>query len=542
VSPRRDDTGRRVDIRQSWRKQPRGSIEVGKFDGDGPFEVVVTVKRRDAASPEERTSQDDAILELGRTPLAERRHLSVHEYRERFGANQADLDTIAKYAAKHELECTGSDVALRTVVLKGLPKDLSEAFGAKLAWYNDARGTVYRGRTGYLRVPRTLAAIIDSVSGFDSRPPPRFKVPPKVDAAPPPRSHSPWAIAGRYAFPARDDGSGQTIAIILGGGYRRAELDRYFSRIRRRRSGKITPVSVRGSKNVPGRFRALDTELMLDLEVAGAIVPGADLLVYLAPNPLNGAGGLIEAVRAAVFDEHKVSVISISWGNPEDDFTQAERDLMDDAFKAAALMGITVCCASGDWGARDGTDEPSVLYPASSPYVLACGGTMFADDDMNGDELVWNDHDNWASGGGLSKIYKVPSWQTEAVGGVPSINNPPTVGRGVPDVAGLAAANYRIQVPGGYIEAHGGTSAVAPFWAALIAQVNQRLGKGRSAGYLNPLLYELAGRSGFKSVPGFNSIVSGTNGGYHARDGWDPCTGLGSPVGETMIDTLAPPR
>jgi kumamolisin len=542
VSRTRDDAGRRVDICQSWRTQPRWAVDLGEFDDDTPFEVVVTVKRRANASPDEKMTVEDAILGLGRMPLAERQHLSVNDYRKRFGANQADLDTVAKYAATHKLECRGSDVALRTIVLEGLPKDLSEAFGAKLSRYKDDRGAVYRGRTGYLRVPRTLAAIIDSVSGFDARPRPRFKMPPKPDSVPPPTSHSPWNIARRYKFPAGDDGSGQAIAIILGGGYRRADLERYFRRIRRPRSGRITTVPVRGSRNNPGRCKELDQELMLDLEVAGAIVPGADLLVYLAPNPLNGVGGLIEAVRAAVFDRHKVSVISISWGSPEGDFTQAERELMDDAFKAAALMGITVCCASGDWGARGGTDKASVFYPASSPYVLACGGTMFADDDLEGDEFVWNDHDDWASGGGFSTTHEVPGWQTRAVRGVPSINTARVRGRGVPDVAALAAANYRIQGPGGNIEAHGGTSAVAPLWAALIAQLNQRLGKGRSAGYLNPLLYELAGRTGFRSVPGFNSIASGTNGGYRARDGWDPCTGLGSPVGETLIDTLARPR
>jgi kumamolisin len=114
---------------------------------------------------------------------------------------------------------------------------------------------------------------------------------------------------------------------------------------------------------------------------------------------------------------------------------------------------------------------------------------------------------------------------------VTSINARRRKGRGVPDVAGLAEAAYRIRVPGGYVEAHGGTSAVAPLWAGLVAQLNQRLGAG-SAGYLNPLLYESV------APTGFHPIVDGTNGGYHARDGWDACTGLGSPIGGRLLRAL----
>jgi kumamolisin len=102
----------------------------------------------------------------------------------------------------------------------------------------------------------------------------------------------------------------------------------------------------------------------------------------------------------------------------------------------------------------------------------------------------------------------------------------------VPDVAGLAARRYEIEVPGGGIEQHGGTSAATPLWAALIAQLNERLGKGRSAGYLNPLLYEAV------APAGFNDIVRGSNGGYDARRGWDACTGLGSPHGAELLDAL----
>jgi kumamolisin len=535
VSQGLGEPSERVVIPRSGRNQPPGSFEVGKMQGDEILQVVVTVKPREAMRHAE-----GRIFELGRQPLSERRHLSLREYRERYAADQRDLEAVKQYARLYDIPSSSEDPELRTVVLEGTASSLSKAFSARLAVYDDGSGIWYRGRTGRLRAPRSLAKIIESVSGFDSRPRSHFKVPPKPNSDPPPNSSSPSVVARQYRFPREYDGRGQKIAIVVPGGYDSKELEKYFNRIGCRRTGKISAVSVHGSRNMPGRYREFDTELMLDLEVAGAILPGADLLVYMIPNPFKGMGGWVEAVRAAVFDTHDVSVISISWGQPEDEYSEAERTQMDQAFKAAAELGITVCCASGDWGARGGDHEPYVLYPAASPYVLACGGTMFTQDNGRVVEEVWNDHDDWASGGGLSTIYKIPSWQANALADVASINDPPTRGRGVPDVAALANANYKIQVPGGYVEAHGGTSAATPLWAALIAQLNQRLGKGRRAGYLNPLLYEIAARTEFRSTPGFNSIVKGTNAGYRAREGWDACTGLGSPVADVMLRTLAP--
>ncbi len=515
-------------LRASLRRPAAGSVEIRPLTGEEIFAVTVIVRPRRSAPP---LPTDEELYELGRTPLGERQHLSLGEYRARYGAAKRDLEAVERYARRSNLRCLGVSEPLRSVLLEGNAADLAAAFGATLAYYRDGDGNAYRARRGYLQVPDVLAEIIESVHGFDSRPVPRLRKPPK--AATDPHSYSPWTIARLYDFPERYDGSGQRIAIVAAGGFRPEELAAYFRSIRRPLP-KITPVSVQGTRNRPGRYKDFDTELMLDLQVLGAIVPGAELLVYLAPRPLNGMGGWIEAVRAAVFDRHELSVLSLSWGLPEAAWTTDELNRLEEALRAAALLGVTVCCASGDWGAKAGFEErqPYVNYPAASPFVLACGGTsMETFDGRRTYEEVWNESNGWASGGGLSRRFPVPSWQRKALEGVTSINARRRKGRGVPDVAGLAEAAYRIRVPGGYVEAHGGTSAVAPLWAGLVAQLNQRLGAG-SAGYLNPLLYESV------APTGFHPIVDGTNGGYHARDGWDACTGLGSPIGGRLLRAL----
>ncbi len=139
-------------------------------------------------------------------------------------------------------------------------------------------------------------------------------------------------------------------------------------------------------------------------------------------------------------DPRRPSIISISWGDAEANWTEQARFALDDAFHAAAALGITVCAASGDTGWRDGVSGSlaHVDYPASSPYVLACGGTRLELRNGEVTEVVWNDHDGNSTGGGVSVVLtKDPVWQRTA--NVPrSVNPRGERGRGVPDVAGNA--------------------------------------------------------------------------------------------------------
>jgi kumamolisin len=337
-------------------------------------------------------------------------------------------------------------------------------------------------------------------------------------------------MASLYNYPA-GNGQGECIGLIeLGGGYRPADLKTYFAGL-----GvplpKVSAVSVDHGKNHPtGDPNGPDGEVMLDIEVAGAIAPAAHLAVYFAPNTDQG---FLDAVTTAIHDTtNKPSVISISWGGPESSWTQQSMTAFDQAFQAAAAMGITVCVAAGDGGSSDGATGDNVDFPASDPYVLACGGTSLqASGNAITSETVWNDGaQGGATGGGISTFFSLPPYQEGlsaalTAGGTKALTN-----RGVPDVAGDADENtgYDVRVDGSNTVI-GGTSAVAPLWAGLVARINSASGK--SAGYLNPILYQ--------HQSDFNDITEGNNGDFAAAPGWDACTGMGSPNGTGIASVLS---
>jgi kumamolisin len=339
-----------------------------------------------------------------------------------------------------------------------------------------------------------------------------------------------------YNYPMTNGGAGQTIGIIeLGGGYSSSDLDTYFTGLGLQ-TPSVTAVSVDGAQNQPvGDPNSADGEVLLDIEVVGSIVPQANMVVYFAPNTDQG---FLDAITTAIHDTvHAPTVVSISWGGAESTWTSQSLTAYDQAFQDAGMLGVSVCVASGDDGSEDNVTDglAHVDFPASSPNVLACGGTTIQS--SNGQitsEVVWNaGPGNGASGGGVSEVFPLPSYQSNA--GVPvSVNPSQFQGRGVPDVAGDAdpASGYQIYVDG-TSGVFGGTSAVAPLWAALIALLNAQ--SGNPLGFLNPALYA--------DVPGtsaVNDIVSGGNGAYQAGPGWDPCTGLGSPNGGQLLTVLKP--
>ncbi|HLY32669.1 MAG TPA: S53 family peptidase, partial [Ktedonobacterales bacterium] len=352
-------------------------------------------------------------------------------------------------------------------------------------------------------------------------------------------------VGALYNFPTNLDGTGECIGILeFGGGFSQSDLQTYFQQINLP-VPQVTAVGVAGATNQPGKDQDSDGEVLLDIEIAGSLAPGAKIVVYFAPFTEQG---WVDAINAAIHDtQNRPSIVSISWGYPEgqDIWTSQAIQTVNQAFQAAALQGITVCAASGDDGSRDQVNDglTHVDFPASSPYVLACGGTslQFSGGDFTG-EKVWNNGSSQqgggASGGGVSDRIAQPSWQKGIV--PPSVNPGNHVGRGVPDVAGNADENsgYAILADGQQLAGVGGTSAVAPLWSALVARINQRLGK--RVGFFSPLLY-----SQFGKTKAFNDVTSGNNdptggqlGGYNSGPGWDACTGWGSPNGTVLLNAL----
>lgn len=521
----------RIPLPNSERTAPPGT-RVGPVDPTERVEVTIQVRSRSKTGL-------PSVGEMSATLPRDRKYLTRDQLRDLRGADPRDLEKIRAFARQYGLTVVEESPARRTVILAGPATAMKDAFGVELARYTHAGGT-FRGRTGLIYLPTDLAPIVEGVFGLDDRPQARphirrlemprsvgtVAVAPRVQVT----SYTPPQLAALYNFPAGATGQGQCIGIVeLGGGYQASDLNAYFTQLKLP-TPQVVAVSVDGGQNSPSGPDGPDAEVDLDIEVAGALAPGARIAVYFAPNTDRG---FLDAVTTAVHDSaNNPTVISISWGAPEASWTAQAMLALDQAFQDAAALGVTVCCAAGDNGSSDGVQDgqPHVDFPASSPFALGCGGTRLSSSGTTiTSEVVWNDPGDGATGGGVSRQFALPPWQANAA--VPPSPNAGFKGRGVPDVAGDAspASGYSVLVDG-LSTTLGGTSAVAPLWAALCALINQR--KGKPVGYLNPLLYRLVAQGAFRE------ITQGNNGAYSAGPGWNPCTGLGTPDGTRLMNAL----
>jgi kumamolisin len=511
-----------MEIPGSYREPPAGPAPIAAVRAVNPaeqIEVSVYVKDND--------QDQDPLLKQG--PIAAGQAASARTVSQASQADYSDaFARITKFASENGLSVVKQDPSRRLVKLAGPADKLEAAFRTKLHYYNDG-AAAFRARSGSLSAPADMVDSIEAVLGLDTRPIAKPKLKRHID----PHAiggHLPNQIAGFYGFPT-SKGEGQCIAIIeLGGGFRDSDNKLAFAAM-----GLQTPVvsaiSVSGGSNQPGIDPNSDGEVALDIQVAGGVAPGASIAVYFAPNTTQG---FVDAITRAVTDQqNRPSVISISWGSSESNWTPQGLAAMNSALRDAAKRGVTVLAAAGDNLATDGVQDgrAHVDFPASNPYVIACGGTLI--DVKAGkiaQETVWN-QDGQGTGGGISDTYPVPGYQSKAK--IPPSANPDhRIGRGSPDMAADAdpRSGYRVVV-GGSGTAIGGTSAVAPLFAGLIALVNERC--GRAVGFIHPNIY------GAPQV--FNQITKGNNRnnagiGYDtAGKDWNACTGLGAPNGEAFV-------
>ena len=498
-------------------RQPLGT-RVGDQPNDEMIEVSVILKPKTrAVAPQ----QGGAAV-------------SREEFAAAHGADSGAIDSVKQFAKENNLTVGEVSAERRTVKLEGTAANMLRAFETKLDRY-EHEGQQYRARTGGIKLPPELAKSVEAVLGLDNRPQakPHFRVREERAAramAATAVSYTPRQVAQLYQFPLDVDGTGETVAILeLGGGYKPADLKNYFSSLGIKEPTVIS-VSVDKGTNKPTNPNSADGEVLLDIEVVGAVAPGARIAVYFAPNT---SQGFQDALTTAIHDAaNKPSVISISWGGPESTWTPQSMAAFDSAAQDAAALGVTICAASGDNGSSDGVNDGAnhVDFPASSPHILACGGTNLQS--ANGaitSETVWNDGaQGGAGGGGFSNQFPLPAWQASA-----NIKPPSGGGRGVPDVSGDAdpQTGYNVLVDGKSFVI-GGTSAVAPLWSGLIALLNQKLGK--PLGFLQPVLYGLPQTAG-----AFHDISAGSNGAFSAGPGWDAATGLGSPSGQKLLQALS---
>src|SRR6202046_4075977 len=391
--------------------------------------------------------------------------LTRTQYRQQHAADPAAVTLVRAFAKEFGLtvEKGTPKPERRTIKLTGTVTAMQKAFGVTLA-EKILDGNTYRVREGSILLPAELAGAVDAVLGLDNRPQaqPHFRILgsavnasiggtsgfARAHASAAGSSYTPVQVGELYQFPKGATAAGQTIGIIeLGGGYRAADLTAYFKTLGQT-APKVTAVSVDSGKNTPTNANGADGEVMLDIEVSAAVAPGAKIVVYFAPNTDQG---FIDAISSAVHDTtNKPSVISISWGGPESSWTSQAMTALDAACQSAAALGITITVAAGDNGSGDGATGNNVDFPASSPPLLALGGTkLIGSGSTITSEVVWNEQasNEGATGGGVSNVLPLPSWQANAKVPAPSSS---TGGRGVPDVSGDAdpVTGYQVRVEG----------------------------------------------------------------------------------------------
>jgi kumamolisin len=468
-------------------------------DVESEANISVTIwlrEKRDGAIDAERARA------LGSIAPNQRVYADRAILRRETDADDEILQRVCEYCANFGIRLI--DRHWRSIVVSGPLDRLIAAFGATVALFADGDGRLFRHRSGPLSVTEDVAGWIRGVFGLHQWPRSRRLGRLQRHATP----LSAADVAQRYAFPDAD-GSGETIGIVqLRGEFRGDDFDRSMGE----QGISAARPSVKRIDNAAlthERQTVKDLEAALDEQIVASLAPGARVVIYQAPDDERG---MLDAIRTAIFDaEYSPSILSISYGWPEYLWTPVALDLLDELFSIAALLGISIFCASGDNGAElDDAGKAHVLAPASSPFAQACGATVIAD----AAESAWE-----RSGGGVSARFEAPPWQTGARS------------RGVPDFAAQQSPGYCVFLDGVELAA-GGTSAVAPMWSALAARLNQRL-KTR-IGFFAPLLY---------THPALlHDIVEGGNARYSAGPGWDPCTGLGVPIGTAIESALRAER
>jgi kumamolisin len=511
--------------------------------------TVTMILRRKPGGPKMRGLEDFAARQgAANAASTHAKYVSDH------GADPKELEQVAAFAQSHGLKIVESSQGRRSVVVNGTVAAINKAFDVTLHDYDSPRGK-YRGHEGSVGLPHALADIVEAVSGLDNRQVPArhyaARHRPAVSLDPPnAKPLTPPQVAQLYSFPA-GNGAGQTIGIYEmqtqegSAGYTAEDL---ALTIQAMGGGLMPPTPIDVAVDGVGNAGVSDGETVLDITVSSAIAQGAKIAVYFTGGTTQNILHTLQRMIHPGSGDPVPTVISISYGwGPDDEdvdsFSATEYTQIDQLFQDAANLGITVLVSSGDSGAFIETKgQAQASFPAGDPWVLACGGTTIGN--VNGStftEFVWND--TWqggsgATGGGVSARYPVPSYQSSVE--VPKRNGAGTSGRGLPDIAGNASVNsgYPLYLAGQSSGPIGGTSAVAPLYAGLVAVMNGNLGV--SVGFINPTLYSL-GAGAFNNVSGppgpANNSFDGTTG-YPASAGWNASTGLGSVNGTALQNGL----
>jgi kumamolisin len=528
----------RVALPGSRRSAKAGAARIGDSSPDEQIELTVTVRGPDLPGADT----------VGGPPI------EIEELAALYGSSSEEIGTIKTELCGRGFIVTDMPQHTRSLLARGTSAQIRDTFGVELGIYRNTDQTTFRGREGVIEIPKSLEGIVTGVFGLDDRRVARRGTPPIVAQSP----LTPIELESRYDFP-EGEATGQIIAIAeFGGGYFPEDVkafcgkyDRPVPTVRTVPVG-LKPLSLEAIKRLPQaeRVNAINdsNEVMMDVEIVASLCSAARVLVYFAPSTQKGWIDLISKVISSATD--LPIVLSISWGLAEDspDWSISAVDEINQRLQIAAMLGVTVCAAAGDDGSGDQISDgrAHVNFPASSPFVLSVGGTMFDVD--SGREVVWWEAPGdragggGSTGGGVSTIFKRPSWQAVKIN---SLNSGSIDGRVVPDVAALAGWPFYELLFLGSDSPNGGTSAATPLWASLLARMFAADRRLRPRQFVTPLIYNKQGSDASPSPGGFNDITSGDNmsspspgKGYEAGHGYDAVTGWGTPRGKDLLSQL----
>ncbi|MEV7770792.1 S53 family serine peptidase [Kitasatospora sp. NPDC086791] len=495
-----------------------------------PMAVSVNLKLRNTAAL-------DRFLTAVSTPgdPLYGQYLTPERFTAEYGPTQGEVDRVSKFLTSQGLTVTGVSANRQVVDVGGTADRIAAAFGTHESMYVDGeQHRTFHANDTPASVPSDLSDVVAGVVGLDDHTSRTARIV-EPDASTPaaaPGGYGPAQYDGAYNLDKLGtNGAGTTVALWEFDGYRSSDLTAYD-----RRFGLSGPavrtVPVDGA-NYDARPGGGQGEVELDSEIVRGVAPGAQQLIYEAPNSDQGEVDM----AARIVADNKASVISISWGSCEPDTTASIMTAVNNSFKQAAAQGISIFSASGDDGSRDcsrsatGPGTAAVDFPASSPFNTGVGGTNLR---LNGNayaaESAWR-----TSGGGTSKVFAKPTWQNGT-----GVN---TTRRTVPDIASDAdpASGFAIFTQGrtgpGW-QTIGGTSAAAPLWAGFAALYDQKAKAAGQAplGEVNPKLYALAGSAAARSA--FHDVTAAGNQDFPARTGYDQVTGWGTPVADQLAAGL----
>jgi len=499
-----------------------GGVPIGYPNPATEIEIGLLLK-----APTLNLSETSELNQLLTSSPSQRKYKSLDELIELFGISpKSEIPKILNdYFKDFGVKFKVQSRITRTAIIVGQISSIENALNTKIATFQTVGNQQYLNFTQPVLIPSKEAITIKQVLGMTKPLKYENRIPTKPQdsiSTLKNEGNSIGSLAEANNYPCDVTGKGQTIAVIeLGGSYKKSDMKKFASD-NKIKNPKIIEVGT--PPTVTGTTLLLDnSEVTLDLEVLAALAPDAKLVVYYGHT-------IIEAMQSILSDtKNWSSVISISWAGSEDNYSSHDVEEMNNLFYMAALAGMTIISASGDSGAFNGKKYANVSLPASNPLVIGCGGTIPNVDKNNVmlSETVWNELEGKvASGGGFSRIYPCPTYQSIAVNKYPYS----TKGRrGVPDVAGDASTTkgYKV-VFNGKTTVIGGTSGATPFIAGLVALLNEKL--GYNLGYINPFLYKFAGSDAYRQ------IIHGNNNIYPAYPYWNAATGLGAPNGEKLYE------